>query len=331
MSHLYGKIKELFEEYDIQYTEKHRTFYLPCPVCGKSEKFSMLKNKGSTICYRASCDYGQKSVVEWLMLVGNLTKEDASKKINENTELKVQDSIYRLKSFDEIETETEKNKRDQVVRLGAIPWPAFGTLSLKSDASIDAAKYLESRGLSIEIAETYGIRYNVLQRRVVLPVLMDGECYGYQGRAIDKVDSGFRMRNNEGFQRANLVMFLDNLKTSKHVILTEGPFDGLKFHKVGGFITTMGKEVSNQQLELIQEKARHIDKWYVAFDDDAVTDMKILAKRIKKPLHRLIVPESCVVRCKAEGKKADFGECTFDEAEESLINPIKIGYENMMF
>jgi hypothetical protein len=108
-------------------------------------------------------------------------------------------------------------------------------------------------------------------------------------------------------------MFYDQIQNGGHIIICEGPFDAMKFHYCGGNIATLGKVVTDKQIELLlAKKPKAI---YLGLDDDAVAEMTELRNKLKGfPIYQLSVPQSTINRCQLIGKKADFGECTFEEA-----------------
>ena len=99
-------------------------------------------------------------------------------------------------------------------------------------------------------------------------------------------------------------------------MLFEGPFDAMKFHSFGGILCSMGKNISDIQINLINES--QVEEVYLGLDPDAVEELIDLTKRIEKKLKILTIPESCVIRCEKQGKKADFGECNFIEIKEAF-------------
>ena len=178
---------------------------------------------------------------------------------------------------------------------------------------------MTNRGISAETAIKYDIRYSPFYRRVIFPIKMNNKCYGWQGRAIDLVDTKDRLRFNEGFNRASLLMFYDKAVGRDHLIVVEGPVDALKFDLVGGAIATMGTMITKKQFELINNaEAKTV---YLGLDPDAVKDIKYIHKvrnQIAAPVKLLKIPHSCIERCKQNDKKPDFGECTPEECRLSF-------------
>ncbi|HVT63297.1 MAG TPA: hypothetical protein VHD33_07425 [Legionellaceae bacterium] len=138
-------------------------------------------------------------------------------------------------------------------------------------------RYLESRGIPLEIAKKYHIRHAPARQRVLFPVELDGRLIGHQDRLI--VDDVIWSEEEQQYKRCpkilssdnlprQIPMFADNLNGSDHVIITEGPIDAIKFDYCnGGNIATMGKEVGPRQIKFI--KSKPIKKVYIALDPDA--------------------------------------------------------------
>ena len=209
-------------------------------------------------------------------------------------------------------------------------WPAqdFVPVCHRTCDVVDAIVYLDRRGITLDVAEHYQIHYSPSTRRVILPILMDGICYGWQGRAIDKVEDCDRIRNNTGFSRGALLMFADELKKRSYAIIAEGPFDAMKFYRVGGAIATMGKVITQNQLQILKKyDIRHA---YLALDDDAIPEMRELAEKLGMEAYRVMVPQSCITRCQEGNRKADFGECTFEECIEAIKHAVKLDEKYMM-
>lgn len=299
------RIKEILEEYDFDYTEKLKTIYTTCPSCDRSDKFSVLKENGSCICYHGSCDFGRQWFEDWVVKVSGMSRKEAKEKIIGPKKRNY--STLNLR-FD------EPVKQPETIDIIEFPEPGF--LKLNDPDAKDGLSYILNRGISEDLAMYYNIHYSPWFRRVILPIFMHGECYGWQGRAIDKVDDKERMRNNVGFRKDSVIMFHDNMYNNKNCMLFEGPFDALKFHSFGGIICSMGKIISNKQVEMINKSP--VDTVYLGLDADAATESRQLTKRIEKKIKILTVPDTCKDRCKKLNKKPDFGECTFIEAKQAF-------------
>lgn len=321
------KIIEIISESGVGYIEKSRTIYTRCPSCGRDDKFSVLKENGACICYRGSCDFGKKWFADWVSLTLNIPIGQAKKMIYDKG-LKITPDAALDFDVNQLDKPRKNEENDLLKDLIPVDFPEFHMYEIDDEKSIEGLLYLNNRGVSIDLAKKFDIRYSSVMRRVVMPIKMNGKCYGYQARHIDKVPEKMRMRNNEGFRRDTLVMFADNLKNSDFAILAEGPFDAIKFNNVGGFVASMGKSVTDKQLKIIYSYG--IKRLYLALDEDALSEMMDIAEKSPIETYVIRVPDACKQRCNILGKKADFGECTFEEAEEAFKNAQKIDISTLL-
>lgn len=312
------RIKEIIEKYGYDWTEKPQTIHTTCPSCGQSDKFSILKKNGSCICYRGKCDFGRQWFTDWIVAVGNVSYPEARSMLESENPVDLIGAPVKNSILESSEQDPE------------ILWPAEGTYSLEVPESKPGVDYLESRGVPLQVAQQYGIRYSISQERVILPVNAFDQCWGWQGRSINKnALAADRMRNNPGFRRGLHVMFADRLVGSKHAIIAEGPFDALKFHLAGGNVASLGKIVTDLQLKEILSYG--VDSVYLALDEDAMEETAKLREKIDVNVYLVRVPGSCKTRCAALGKKPDFGECTFEEALRAFRDAEKIGKNYFAF
>jgi len=111
------------------------------------------------------------------------------------------------------------------------------------------------------------------------------------------------------------VMFGDNLNTSDHCVLCEGPVDALKTELCHGNVAALGKGVSNAQIEWIADRVTTL---YIALDPDAADEVIRIAREASNHgvRSKLMVPP--------KGKK-DFGECDQLEAVQAFKDATPIG------
>lgn len=325
-----NQIVEILEENGLDFKEKSRTITgVPCPLCGREDKFSILKTNGYTVCYRASCDYGKRSFAQYVQVLMGISLEEAIQKLKSkkdefegilsgglSLEINLKDPFEPSNEIDLMEGVQVKN------------YPEWYMSSIDSEESKEGLEYLQGRGITKDIAKKLDITYSSFHKRIYFPIKINGICYGYQGRAVKNVDAKDKVRNNEGFKRDTLVMFADNLIKSKDVIIAEGPVDAIKFDLVGGYVATLGKEITSKQLSVIM--SYNPQNVYLALDDDAAYEMMTLSEKIQLPVYRIQIPESCKKRCEAAGKKADFGECTFEEAKEAKESAVLLRKQSLL-
>lgn len=307
-------IRSFLSSYGEIVGENRRSLIALCPVCGRSDKFYMLRSNGFSVCYHGSCSYGKKNFVGWLSLAANISIEEAKNLVyGDRQKSLAEPAPTYIRDPDFIEQD--------VLDIDPITYPEASFFSLDSPLAEEAVYYLNNRGISKDIGIKMGFTYNMTTRRLIMPIYIDGKCYGWQGRAIDKVEPSMRMRNNYGFRRDSLVMFHQTIIAAQAYVIAEGPFDALKFNKAGSFVATLGKVVTDKQFKLLLESpARRV---YIGLDEDAFSEAQDLAKRYSMEgvdAFMLEVPESAKKRCEMQEKKADFGECTEEECLDAIRN-----------
>lgn len=298
---------DIIDRFGIDYKEKIRTIYTMCPVCQQDDKFSILKSNGSCVCYRGSCAFGKQWFEDWMALTGKMTKAEAKKLLND---------FGMDHSQPTIEIELVDSVKKKNIELTPVQWPEGGFYEINDPLASEGLAYLGECGIPLNVALHYDIRYSPLMRRIIYPVKLGSKCYGWQARAIDKVPAADRVRNNLNFPRAYTLMFINNIRNSKHIIVAEGPKDAIKFHLAGGNTATMGKEITSTQIDIINRSGA--ETLYLALDPDAANEARELASKVKMKVKVIELPQSCIDRCKKIGKKADYGECTFDEALQAF-------------
>lgn len=149
------------------------------------------------------------------------------------------------------------------------------------------ALYLAARGIPLDIAIQYGLRYSPSERRVYFPIGLGDKLFGYQGRTVVKETKIWneelakyqeipKVLSSKGIPRDRVVMFGDRLVGHTHAVLAEGPVGGIKAHMCGGNVATMGKIVSKGQLALLRNHG--IQRLYLALDPDAFEETAKLVR-----------------------------------------------------
>lgn len=156
------------------------------------------------------------------------------------------------------------------------------------------AAYLEGRGIPMDVAVQYGIRYSPVDRRVLFPVEMEGRLVGWQGRLVipnewrddqGELKTAPKVLSSRNIPRDRCLMFQDRV-VGHDAVLCEGPIDALKAHLVGGNVASMGKTVSDGQLDVLRKKK--VRRVYLALDPDAAEDVGGLARRLQGLEVRLV-------------------------------------------
>lgn len=309
---MYEKIQAFLEKHDISpKKENARSYIFDCPVCGSADKLYIEKSNGRSICFRhktEDCPTAKTSIAKVLSILSEVpydkVKEEMSDKITVTP--------------DEILEQIQDTPVDRTVREVLTPLEPLDYRNLPADMkpimwqeSMEGAVYLHGRGLDLNLLDKMGVCYSPYMRRVVFPVIQNNEFYGWQARAIDQ-NTQPRMYNLPGEWKSRTLMFHDNLIKSDYAIIAEGAVSALKFAKVGGFVATMGKMVSNHQIDLILKSG--VSRIYIALDPDAVTEMEELVRKILTLTNNAV---QCFLVKVPDGKE-DFGDCTYDECTKAF-------------
>ena len=306
MTNFRDVIFEAADEAGLLFKESARSLILKCPECSKP-KLYFDKEKGNFICFSGSC--GNKGKIgKLLSQMTGITIEEANRRIFKGSADHTTPKMNLI--FDE-----DKEAPEEIILPVAVT-PDMLPLNMKE--SIQGIDYLISRGLVPKYCHQFDIRYNPDTKRIIFPIKDEfGTWIGYQARSIDPNNS-IRMLNNQGFKKGKQLMFLNEWPKSNFLIITEGPVDALKFSKVGGFVASMGKDITRDQFKILEDHPSTDIYW--ALDDDADDLIMDYSKRLMKTPHLIKMIPEARARIKALGKKPDFGECTPDECEAAFKN-----------
>jgi hypothetical protein len=158
-----------------------------------------------------------------------------------------------------------------------------GYVPIEHPRAIRGAEYIASRGIPLEMAIRYKLRYSPSERRVIFPIETEGRLVGWQKRLVvpettwneekAKYVSTQKIVSSVGVPRDRVLMFGDRI-VGEHAVLTEGPLDAMHCDLIGGNVATMGKAVSRGQIESLRRKG--IKKLYLGLDPDAAAEVKRL-------------------------------------------------------
>lgn len=267
------------KESGLAYKSAGRSFVLNCPKCSKSKKLYIRKRDGAFKCFSCADINGFKGRAEYaLHVLTNQPVDEIRRTLYGEVSIKDFDKTF---TFDVLDF-------DPIVEEDIfLPEPRtypYGYFPIDHKLSVPGLKYLEGRGIPLDIAKQYDIYYDINSQRVIFPVKATGDLYGWQGRYIkdttvvlpNKIVEIPKAKTEYNTPRDKLVMFYDRLIGSDQAILTEGALDCLKTHACGlGNVCAMGKEVTPLQIQLIRHLG--IKKIYLGLDPDAIQNtMKLI-------------------------------------------------------
>jgi len=279
-----GALKDLLEESGVKYKTNFKSFILTCPRCRKTEKLYFRKDDGRFVCWYCREVSGFQGRPEFgLFEVTNLPLNEI------RTRLYGLSRVFAVEYLDiqvkDFFTDDEEVPEDVYDPPKMFYPPDF--FPINHQHSLKGAEYLASRGIELDVARAYDLQYCPPKRRVIFPVKIQDRVIGWQDRYIGKTEwfdpSCDRMvkipktLTVTNLKRDRCLMFGNRLTGSRHCILTEGPIDALKAHLCGGNVATMGKSVSQAQVNLIRNSG--VQRLYLALDPDAYLEVKNLAKK----------------------------------------------------
>lgn len=310
----------LLEESGIDFRTTKRSYVFTCPRCNKSEKLMMFRNDGRFICWICAELNGFKGRPEYALseLLG-MTLRQVQEKIYGTQYTLDEDLGFSVNLADFFEDDEEVSQ--ELIQLTrGIQYP-LDFYPIANEFSLRGRSYLDSRGIPVDIATAYDIRYCPVQQRVIFPIKVGEKLLGWQARAIFKT----RIEDEETGEvreipkilttgRRDTLMFQDRLAGSDHAILCEGPVDALKCHLVGGNVASMGKVVGPQQLQIIRGSG--VKRLYLGLDPDAATETMRIVREIgwELEMYRLLP---------APGFK-DLGEMTMEGVAKQFYHAPRV-------
>ncbi len=215
------------------------------------------------------------------------------------------DVMKVLKDSKHVKAGVKTNVTDS---LSLIDPDEFVTISsLKKEHQ--ARKYIDSRGISVEICELIGGMYSPqgkLYGRLVFPIRGPNGIVGWQGRSIYGKDPKYIVfgKKSVGFYATKQLC-----EYKSFVIIFEGIFDVLKVPEFG--LSILGKRISPEQVRLLSTFLS-VENVFVMLDSDANESELELCNALNE--HFRTIP--------IQLKKGDPGDLTENEILELCIGRI---------
>lgn len=279
-------LSDFIELHGPSYKQNSVSYIFDCPRCSKRDKLYIRKRDGKYVCWYCreiskffgNAEYALSEICG-LPLV--LVKEALYGADAQNHDYAALD----LKFGDFFGEEDEVSLDIGLDEIPALKWP-LDFFPMDHKFAAEGRSYLEGRGIPLEVAMGYDLRYHPREHRVMFPIEAAGKLVGWQGRITrpekwwDEENAKYvkteKILSSRGIPRDRVLMFGDRTITGDYVVLTEGPMDALKCHLAGGNAATMGKAVSPGQVALLRKKG--IRRVYLALDPDAVAETSRLVQ-----------------------------------------------------
>lgn len=283
---LFDGFKALLDESGVSYRQNAGSIVMNCPKCRKKEKLSFYKSNGKFLCYycKEISNFSGRAEYALREMVAIPLDEIRARIYSDYHSINSSpvDALFsELPDFYEDE-DIDEEQAPLIEQLPTIP-DHFTSFEIENKWSEDGVQYLEKRGIPLDIAVKYKIRYNPLSRSVIFPVYQNCELVGYQSRKIDKTkfedpETGEMVEvpkaiTYSGYKREKWLMFADNI-VGDYCVLAEGPIDAIKADLCGNNVCALGKGISPTHIQILIDKG--VKKLYLALDPDAVENMEKL-------------------------------------------------------
>lgn len=288
-------LEEFVEQSGVSFRRTARSYSFTCPRCEKKDKLVMFQSSGYFICWVCAevSNFRGKPEFALTELTGASIREVRAAIYGDAADVHaVENFSFGLPSFfDEMETE------GLPVDLTNMSYPLM-FVPVEEPAGRRGLQYLESRGVSEELASLYDLHYDPVGRRVVFPIRLGPRLVGWQARTVlpnvyvdeSGITRTFPKILTTG-ERDIRLMFQDRLVGSKRAVICEGPLDALKCHDLGGNVATMGKVVSERQIQIIKGTPG-LEEVYIALDKDAELEAVRLSREFADfKVYRLLPSE----------------------------------------
>jgi len=246
------------------------SFVLTCPICSKNKLYVRRKD-GRSVCFHCQDDFKGWADRILARVLGVPWQELAE--VLYGIKATAGTSLFDVEFFDYYPEDFGADEGEEVLALPNVYWPIHA-YTLEHPMAEPGVAYLTQRGIPLPMAMKYDVRYLSQERRVAFPVTQEGRMVGYQARTI-LADTKAPKMLTVGKVGGKALMFDQNLNPG-YVILAEGPFDAMKCCNLKGWVATMGKGVTEQQLKLALKHSPN--RLYLALDPDAARDVTRLIK-----------------------------------------------------
>lgn len=278
-----SKLEEMIRDSGLAFKTRSKSWIFTCPRCLKQDKLYIRRSDGRFVCWFCKNE-GYQGRPEYALtdLLGQPVSSIQAQLYGSSAPGGL---LFNPKLGDFCDIWDEDDVIELEESLETVEWP-LDYYPIEDWHSKRGLEYLEGRGITLDIAQEYGIRYCPQRRRVVFPVEVDKKLVGWQERLVVNhrhfdEDLAVWMESpkaitKSGMRRDSVLMYGDRIEGSDHVVLCEGPVDAIKAHLCCGNVATLGKAVSPKQVELIKNSG--VKKVYLGLDPDAAKEMQRLSR-----------------------------------------------------
>lgn len=333
-----AKLEAFIRDAGLSYRVNAKSWIFACPLCGKDQKLFISRATGYFKCWVCAEDPDRKFRGAPEYALTELTSQPviAIKRALYGDGV-VKATVFLDAKFNDLVDEDDDQLdlaelTETYTELPSTSWP-LDAYRLDHKWATRGAEYMAGRGIPVELAMAYDVRYCPEKRAVMLPAWVGDKLVGWQYRityeehalamlpALDGSLVETPVQNlkiwsdgEAGAWRDRCVMFANRLTDAEHCVLCEGPFDAMKAHLAGGNVASMGKAVSLGQVRWLLNAG--VRKLYLALDPDAAREIEpLLSKFDGVPVHQVVLPS---------GVK-DLGKMTLEAARDAILSAPMLG------
>lgn len=335
-----GRLEAFIEASGLSFRQNSVSWIFTCPRCNKNLKLYLRKRDGRFVCWSCRTETGFQGKAEYALTeLTGLPIKEVRRVLYGQRDIEGSSAFCALDVGDFFGNGEELDV--DAVEIPTMYWPYDDYFPIADRRAAKGRAYLEGRGVPLEIASQYGIRYSAKKRKVVFPVEIGGRLVGWQERTIlpterwDEAKQDLvvtaKMLSSKGIPTAQTVMFLDRLAGKDYVVVSEGPLDAIKLHHAGGNICTMGKGVTDGQRATMRDSGRlsrsevgafansGIKRIYLALDPDAAVETtRLISDFSDLETYLISVPRPF----------KDFGDMSLDAAYGAFLTAQKVTPSN---
>lgn len=314
----FQKLANFIKNTGLSYKQNSKSFIFTCPLCNGKEKLYIRKSDGKFACWRCRETKGFQGAPEFAFAeLLNTPVKDIREKLYGNLHVGILPTYLDVQFNEFTDDEVIGDISED---LPTLTFP-YHCLPIGLQGTQKGVDYLNSRGIPLDIAQYYQIRYSPEKQAVVFPSYVNSNLVGWQYRSINNssiimpdltIKTFPKSLSSKDMPRDRSFMFQDHLHGLDHAVLCEGPVDAIKAHLVKGGVAALGKVITPSQVSLLLRMG--LKRVYVALDPDAFMELNPLLEKFNDALEllRVEIPEK-------EGKP-DLGALSFEEAKDCILS-----------
>jgi hypothetical protein len=332
-----ARLEAFVRDTGLSFRTTAKSFVFSCPLCGDEDMLWMYRHDGRFKCWKCAETKQFRGAPEF-----------AFRELTGHPLAAIRAALYGAESvpaalfldvrFGDLVAEEDAELLPDIETEPDLPdrtWP-YNSVAIDHPHARRGAEYLvNDRGIPLELAKEYGIRYFAEKRAVAFPAYVGSRLVGWQyrivyperqtvtqthldGKPVRVGIKHLKIWSDDGADaggpedmmpwRDRCVMFANRLQVAEHAVLCEGPVDAIKAHLVGGNVASMGKAVSAGQIRYLLNAG--VRRLYVALDPDAASDIEPLLRKFDGvPAFQVRVPK---------GVK-DLGAMSLEDARDAIL------------